>query len=327
MLTYYELDLGLNHVVRKWSEPTDPRANLLVQVPGGQLASSDRFDGPSGVLVCCEDHIIYRHMEARQHRVPIPRRRHPLEDSNRGIIIVSAVMHKMKVPELFVFPLQPFDLVLQGAFFFLLQSEDGDLYKVTIEHEDEEVRSLKIKYFDTVPVASGLCILKSGFLFAASEFGNQSVHSSSRLQHSNTVALPSFLYQFQKLGDDDDEPEFSSTSYPSLGMADPTIPLPHAFFRPHPLDNLVIADELESLDPILDSKILNILPNSDAPQIFTVCGRGARSTLRTLRHGLEVEESVSSDLPGIPNAVWTTKLKEDGKFCTHCMTSFADSMS
>lgn len=97
MLTFYELDLGLNHVVRKWSEPTDPRANLLVQVPGGQLASSDRFDGPSGVLVCCEDHIIYRHMDAPQHRVPIPRRRHPLEDKDRGLIIVATVMHKMKV--------------------------------------------------------------------------------------------------------------------------------------------------------------------------------------------------------------------------------------
>ena len=97
MLTYYELDLGLNHVVRKWSEPTDPRANLLVQVPGGQLASSDRYDGPSGVLVCCEDHIIYRHMDAPQHRVPIPRRRHPLEDTERCLLITAAVMHKMKV--------------------------------------------------------------------------------------------------------------------------------------------------------------------------------------------------------------------------------------
>lgn len=103
MLTYYELDLGLNHVVRKWSEPTDPRANLLVQVPGGQLASSDRFDGPSGVLVCCEDHIIYRHMDAPQHRVPIPRRRHPLEDPGRGLIIVAAVMHKMKVWRTFIY--------------------------------------------------------------------------------------------------------------------------------------------------------------------------------------------------------------------------------
>lgn len=97
-------------------------------------------------------------------------------------------------------------------------------------------------------------------------------------------------------------------------MADPSVPLPHAFFRLHPLDNLVVADELESLDPILDSKVMNLLPNSDTPQIFSACGRGARSTFRTLRHGLEVEESVSSDLPGIPNAVWTTKRTEDGEF-------------
>lgn len=30
VLTYYELDLGLNHVVRKWSDPVDQRANLLI---------------------------------------------------------------------------------------------------------------------------------------------------------------------------------------------------------------------------------------------------------------------------------------------------------
>ncbi|KAN0091266.1 CPSF A subunit region domain containing protein [Tylopilus felleus] len=289
MLTYYELDLGLNHVVRKWSEPTDPRANLLVQVPGGQVASTDRFDGPSGVLVCCEDHIIYRHMDKPQHRVPIPRRRHPLEDPSRGIIITAAVMHKMK-----------------GAFFFLLQSEDGDLFKVTIDHEEDEVRAIKIKYFDTVPVASSLCILKSGFLFVASEFSNH------------------YLYQFQKLGDDDNEPEFSSTSYPSFGMADPTSPLPHAHFRPRPLDNLAIADELESLDPILDSKVINILPNSDTPQIFAACGRGARSSFRMLRHGLDVEESVSSELPGIPNAVWTTKQREEDEFDSYIILSFVN---
>ncbi|KAH9839239.1 CPSF A subunit region-domain-containing protein [Rhodofomes roseus] len=289
LLTYYELDLGLNHVVRKWSEPTDPRANLLVQVPGGQLASSDRYDGPSGVLVCCEDHIIYRHMDAPQHRVPIPRRQHPLSDRNRGLIITAAVMHKMK-----------------GAFFFLLQSEEGDLYKVTIDHEDQDVKAVKIKYFDTVPVASSLCILKSGFLFVASEFGNH------------------YLYQFQKLGDDDNEPEFSSASYPSYGMADPSSALPLAYFRPRPLDNLIMVDEMESLCPILDSKVMNLLPNSDTPQIFAACGRGARSTFRVLRHGLEVEEVVSSDLPGIPNAVWTTKVKEDDPYDSYIILSFVN---
>ncbi|KAG8945971.1 pre-mRNA-splicing factor rse1 [Tulasnella sp. 419] len=142
-------------------------------------------------------------MDAPQHREPIPRRKRPLADPNRGLIIVATVMHKMR-----------------GAFFFLLQSVEGDPYKVTIEHEtlkqanseDQfvEVKALKIKYFDTIPVANCLCILKSGFLFVASEFGNH------------------YLYQFQKLGDDDEETEFSSTDHPNFCMANPLSSLPHA---------------------------------------------------------------------------------------------------
>lgn len=74
-------------------------------------------------------------------------------------------------------------------FFFLLQTEQGDIFKVTLETEDDMVRTavvgiiititltqvteLKIKYFDTVPVAASLCVLKTGFLYCASEFGNQ----------------------------------------------------------------------------------------------------------------------------------------------------------
>ncbi|GAA5860506.1 hypothetical protein JCM3774_006190 [Rhodotorula dairenensis] len=286
LLTYYELDLGLNHVVRKWSEATDPRANLLVQVPGGQNAATDRFDGPSGVLVCCEDYIIYKHQGAKEHRVPIPKRAHPLADPERGVIITSAVMHKMR-----------------GAFFFLLQSEEGDLFKVTIEHEEEEVQALKIKYFDTVPVATSLCILKSGFLFVASEFGNQR------------------LYQFEKLGDDDNETEFSSTDYDNCGAGSDL--LPPALFRPRALENLAVADELESLAPILDAKVANYL-GEDTPQVYAACGRGARSTVRILRQGLEVMEAVSSELPGAPIAVWTTKLKRDDTYDAYIVLSFVN---
>lgn len=43
-LVYYELDLGLNHVTRRWSEQVVRSANMLVAVPGGG-------DGPGGVLV------------------------------------------------------------------------------------------------------------------------------------------------------------------------------------------------------------------------------------------------------------------------------------
>ena len=60
---------------------------------------------------------------------------------------------------------------------------------------------------------------------------------------------------------------------------------------------------------------MDILPISDTPQIFTACGKETRSSFKMLRHGLEVEECVSGDFPGIPNADWTTK-REDGKLYT-----------
>lgn len=122
-------------------------------VPGGN-------DGPSGVLVCTENFITYKHQDMPEHRIPIPRRAQPLEDSSRGIIISSYALHKMRINR-------------QTQFFFLLQSEEGDLYKVTMDHADGEVQGMTIKYFDTIPVTTALCILKSGFLFAASECGNQ----------------------------------------------------------------------------------------------------------------------------------------------------------
>ena len=58
-------------------------------------------------------------------------------------------------------------------FFFLVQTEQGDIFKITMEMDDEVVKELKLKYFDTVPVATSMCVLKTGFLFVASEFGNQ----------------------------------------------------------------------------------------------------------------------------------------------------------
>ena len=67
------------------------------------------------------------------------------------------------------------------------------------------------------------------------------------------------LYQPLKLGDDDDV-SIGLTSYPGDGMADPSSPLRRAYFTPRPLEILALADELELLDPIVDSKAPNILP-------------------------------------------------------------------
>ncbi|EWC47138.1 pre-mRNA-splicing factor rse1 [Drechslerella stenobrocha 248] len=270
-LTYYELDLGLNHVVRKWSEPVERSSNFLLHVPGGT-------DGPSGVLVCSEDAVTYRHMNQPELKVPIPRRRGACEDPNRKRYITCGVMHKMR-----------------GAFFFLLQSEDGDLFKVGLDFDENSVIRLRIKYFDTVPIATSLCILKSGFLFVASENGNH------------------HFYQFEKLGDDDNETEFTSEE------EDLTV----AYFSPRLSENLALMESIDSMNPLLDCEIAN-LTNDDAPQIYTICGTNARSTFRTLKHGLEVSEIVSSELPGGPVAVWTTKLKSEDEYDAYIVLSFTN---
>lgn len=281
-LVFYELDLGLNHVVRKWADTVDRTAHLLFQVPGGS-------DGPSGVLVCSEDSVTYRHLNQDAHRVPIPRRKGPTEDPHRKRRIVSGVMHKMK-----------------GAFFFLLQSEDGDLFKVTIDMGADdngaptgEVLRIKIKYFDTVPVATSLLILKSGFLFIASENSNH------------------HFYQFEKLGDDDDETLFKSDDY----SADLTQAQEPAYFHPRAAENLNLVESVDVMNPMIRCQAAN-LTEDDSPQIYSVCGTGARSSFKILRHGLQVAEIVESELPNPASAVWTTKLNKSDEYDAYIILSF-----
>lgn len=60
----------------------------------------------------------------------------------------------------------------------------------------------------------------------------------------------SYLYQIAHLGDDDDEPEFSSA-----------MPLEEGdtfFFAPRPLRNLVLVDEMDSLSPIMDCHVADL---------------------------------------------------------------------
>lgn len=70
--------------------------------------------------------------------------------------------------------------------------------------------------------------------------------TSSSIQ-SHLLYFFSYLYQIAHLGDDDDEPEFSSA-----------MPLEEGdtfFFQPRPLKNLVLVDEQESLSPIMSCQV------------------------------------------------------------------------
>ena len=154
-LVFYELDLGLNHVIRKWMTVVDRSANHLVAIPGGG-------DGPSGVLVCSESKITWYNENFTPVCIGIPERIDPLVLEERTVIIVSSVVHKLK-----------------SGFFVLLQTELGDVFKLTLEYTTQvdgtsgQVINMKMRFFETLPVSTSLCLLKSGFLFSASEFGNQ----------------------------------------------------------------------------------------------------------------------------------------------------------
>lgn len=95
------------------------------------------------------------------------------------------------------------------------------------------------------------------------------------------------------------------------------------FFAPRLLKNLVMVDELHSYAPILGCQVAD-LANEDTPQLYLLCGRGPRSSMRVLRHGLEVSEMAVSELPGNPNAVWTVKKRADGKFESSVTLEFGE---
>jgi len=152
MLTFYELDLGLNHVTRKASERCEDDSNMLIPVPGTP-------EGPGGVLVCSENSVSYMDMVGSTPiTAPIPRRFG--QEESRGVLLVSYASHVQKT-----------------MFFFLVQSEFGDLYKITLSTSTEEgqeptVLDVTVKYFDTIPVATTMAVLKTGFLFTGSESSN-----------------------------------------------------------------------------------------------------------------------------------------------------------
>lgn len=298
-LTYYELDLGLNHVVRKYSEPLDDYANLLIQVPGGE-------DGPSGLIVCSENFITYKNFgEQPDIKCPIPRRKGETDVPDRGILVACSTTYKY------------LDAEKRRRFFFFIQTELGDVFKTEFECDDELVTEIKMKYFDTLPVATSLCLLpqsrrhvEGGLLFVAAESGNH------------------HLYQIDKVNADEEEIEvvFTSKMYTKLmkqsSSASEDVLQDSKFFQFKPrieLSNLVLIDEINSMAPILSATSINQL---DEHLLFVGCGTNKNSTLRVLKHGLEVTERAITMLPSVATGVWSVRNRCDSIYDEYIVVSF-----
>ncbi len=301
-VAYYELDLGLNHVSRRWAKATHPSACCITPLHGG-------MDGPSGVLIGGEDWIEYLHEKSTEKIIcAIPRRE--LHPPNKGILITKMTWHKQK----------------KSKFFALAQSELGDLYKISIHLDPEDktkVVGMTINLFDTLPVANSLNVSKLGMLFVPAEFGDHS------------------LYQFERIDVKKGAP--TCTSKESLDAFSASGLSEHGFFDtvhasklackfvPTTLQNLRRVHVMESLAPTTGVLVGELAGNEVSPQIYTLNGRGPRSSLRILRHGAAVTELAVSDLPGVPGAVYTIKdnsqdSMDEGKNAVdkYIVVSFAD---
>lgn len=256
-LVYYEAELGLNHLSRKHAEAVEQDANMLVAVPGGD-------EGPGGVLLFSPGHVSWhRPDQTISIKIDLPRRRDNVcQVPKRTPIVIDAAVVRAK-----------------GGFFFLCQTEEGDLLRISLQTNDgakdehhvdgaQRLLSIHVNYFDTVPVATNIQIFRSGFLFLASEWQSQR------------------LYQIQSLGDD--RPQGGPT------------------FVPRELVNLALVDQMENYAEITDGRVLN-LGGEETPQIYALQGRAHQSSLLVMRKGLHVTEVASTELPERPTGVWTLK--------------------
>lgn len=268
-LVLYELDLGLNHVVRNYCENVDLSAHMLLPIPSEP-------DGPGGVIVVCENFLVYKKVDHDDRECPIPRRNDM--EQTRKLFFITYTLHRQK-----------------QLFFFIIQSDLGDLYKISVNYSDEQVHSIQCEYFDTISPCSSLCIMKTGFMFAASEFSNHSI------------------YQIVSLGDDEERRIASDSS-----MEHDTLVL----FNPRTNKNIVAVDESKNMGCITSMECVDLL-NEGNPQIYTTCGRGVLSTLRIVRHGLQVSEIAKSAMPDTPTGIWTIKEKFGDDFDKYMIVSFA----
>lgn len=95
------------------------------------------------------------------------------------------------------------------------------------------------------------------------------------------------------------------------------------FFIPHLPQNLELVDEIPSISPCTQI-VFGDLANEGLPQIYSLTGKGSRSSLRVLRHGLSVTELAVQSMPGKPFGIWSVKKSLTDTFDSYILVSFND---
>mmetsp|Transcript_10804 Transcript_10804/g.16593 ORF Transcript_10804/g.16593 Transcript_10804/m.16593 type:complete len:1302 (-) Transcript_10804:89-3994(-) len=288
-LAYYELDLGLNHVSRRWARSVHRSAFCMAAVPGGA-------DGPGGVLVGGEDWIEYLHesiaannsdtadAQKKSNRIICTFPRRNLHPKEKGILITKITIHRQK----------------KSKFFALAQNELGDVYKVDVRLDSSDktkVIGLTVALLDVLPLANSLNVSKLGLLFVAAEFGDHHLYQFHRIDLPDAPTCTSEQSKEAYLQSNaTSELAFYNTANAS-NIA--------CTFSPTLLKNLRKIYTMDSAAPTTGIMVGELAGNEVSPQIYTLHGKGPLSSVRIMRHGAAVTELAVSDLPGVPGGIFT----------------------
>ncbi|KAG7191974.1 pre-mRNA-splicing factor rse1 [Scheffersomyces spartinae] len=258
-LNYYELDQGLNYITKSKpkSIPGSPCSNIIA-LP----------NTVGGILVTCDSFLVYDRPSSSSSTLYVPL---PIREGTSLTIIVNHVVHRLPKDE----------------FFVLLQSSVGDLFKLTVTMDEDEqlVRDIQVKYFETIPPCNSINILRSGFLFA------------------NVLNNNKMFFQFESLGDDGDD------NYKVLHLSHELTDVHgHHRFKPRSEKYLSLVDVLDSLEPIVDAVLIEHTLKQSPDPIKKVALLSSKSYLKELQHGFQTYELALSPLPINATDVFITKL-------------------
>lgn len=183
MLTFYEFSFSLNQMLRVLSLRVPASSHKLIPVPLER-------GGPGGVLVCTDTDLQWESVSTNRVftggsappvlRIPIPRRSD----------LESVSMDPMTIAHCCI--------MVSKGFFLMMQTELGDLFRVQLDTRlierhflldsvqpplfpssmpETDDKPLSIKYFDTIPPAVSMVLLKKGFLCVASETSPHALYS------------------------------------------------------------------------------------------------------------------------------------------------------
>lgn len=156
-LIFYQVDLGLNHVVKANSVDVDQSANMLLEFPSPNkhsvivVAAADKF-----IAYNIKGEIVAEQM--------FPQR---IDQTSNALRIVNKCIYKRK-----------------NYLLYLVQNSKGDIFKV--EYANQKIL---INYLFSCPALTGLSIFKTGFIFLACSSADHSLYS---IKHLDPVAGSSF---------------------------------------------------------------------------------------------------------------------------------------